>query len=211
MIKTLRSMALAAALLALAACSSLLRVPPTPYTIHTLRAPAQLAPGKPVDWQLVVETPAASGALDSVRMLVSPKAGTLEVFPGARWSDPAPTLLREVVIEAFERSGRIAGVGPSTSALHADYSLGMNLHDLQLDATASPPTAVLVFQARLQGYPDNRVLAARAFEMRAPARASTAAAAFEAFQAGLDRLLPELVEWTLAEGEAAHARDTPRK
>lgn len=206
-----RILALAAGLLALSACSSILRVPPTPYTIHVLRAPAKLPSGAPVGWQLVVETPAASGALDSARMLVSPKAGTLEVFPGARWSDPAPTLLRDVVIEAFERSGRIAGVGPSTSALHADYSLGMNLHDLQLDASTSPPTAVLVFQARLQGYPDNRVLASRGFQMRTPAAANTATAAFDAFQLGLDRLLPELVEWTLAEGEAAQARDTRRK
>lgn len=189
--------------LPLAACSSLFNVQRTPFTIYSPR----LVPAEPaqavsrVDWQLAVETPLASDALDTVRIVVMPTPGVIEVYPGARWSDSAPALLRNLVVQGFENSGRIAGVGSAASGLRADFALAIALHDFQLEV-AGGTRAVIRLQARLLDYTTNRVLATQAFDVDAPAGGSDAAAAFSAFETALNRLVPQLVEWTLREGEA---------
>jgi len=192
--------------LPIAACSSLLNVQRTPFTIYSPRlAPAaQPASGARVGWQLSIATPLASDALDTARIVVMSSPGVIEVYPGARWSDSAPALLRNLLVQGFEQSGRIDGVGSDASGLRADYSLSIQLHDFQLEV-AGGARAVIHLQARLLDYTTNRVLAARAFEARAPAAGSDAAAAFGAFEAALGELVPQLVDWTLTQGEAAHA------
>jgi cholesterol transport system auxiliary component len=189
--------------LPLAACSSLLNVQRTPFTIYSPRLAATPAvEGAPrVDWQLAVETPLASDALDTARIVVMPSPGVIEVYPGARWSDSAPALLRNLVVQGFENSGRIAGVGSSASGLRADYALAIALHDFQLEIDGGTH-AVIRLQARLLDYTTNRVLATHAFDVEAPAGASDAAAAFAAFETALNQLVPQLVEWSLREGEA---------
>lgn len=189
--------------LPLAACSSLLNVQRTPFTIYSpkLAAAAPDAAAARVDWQLAVETPLASDALDTVRIVVMPSPGVIEVYPGARWSDSAPALLRNLLVQGFENSRRITGVGSSASGLRADYALGIALHDFQLEV-AGGTRAVIRLQARLLDYTTNRVLAARAFDVEAPAGASDAAAAFAAFETALNQLVPQVVDWALREGDA---------
>jgi cholesterol transport system auxiliary component len=194
-----------------AACSSLLNVQRTPFTVYApqYEAAAATHPGPPVDWQLVIETPLASDTLDSARIAVMPTPGVLEVFPAARWRDPAPALLRGLIVRGFESSGRIVGVGSSASGLRGDYSLAIELHDFQLEVRDGKPQAAVRFQARLLDYTSNRVLATKAFAEEAPAAGTDAASAFAAFQTSLNALIPELVDWTLREGSAARTRSIP--
>jgi cholesterol transport system auxiliary component len=209
--KAVRPFVLAAIVLlaVLAGCSSLLDVKRQPFTIYSPQLePAAATRMAAVDWQLVVETPLASDTLDTARMLVMPTPGVLEVFPGARWSDPAPALLRSLVVEGFEDSGRIAGVGSAASGMRADYALAIELRDLQLEIPQGP-SAVVRFQARLLDYTSNRVLAARGFEARQPAAGTDAAQAFLAFQAALNQAVAEVVDWTLREGSRARAAPDP--
>jgi cholesterol transport system auxiliary component len=193
--------------LPLAACSSLLNVQRTPFTIYSpkLAAPAATASAPRVDWQLAVETPLASDALDTTRIVVMPSPGVIEVYPGARWSDSAPALLRNLIVQGFEDSQRIVGVGSAASGLRADYALAIEVRDFQLEMNAGTHAEIRL-QVRLLDYTTNRVLAARTFDAQAPAATTDAAAAFGAFQDALNRIVPELVEWTLREGEAMHAK-----
>ncbi len=192
----------------LAGCGSLFNVQRTPFTTYSpqLVASETGASGPQVDWQLIVETPQASTTLDTARIAVMPSPGVIEIFPGARWSDTAPSLLRSLAVEGFERSGRIVGVGSAASGLRADYALAIELRDFQLELDGSEAHAVIRFQARLLDYASNRVQASRAFTTRAPAAGADAASAFVAFEAGLNTVVAELVEWTLHEGSTAAAR-----
>jgi cholesterol transport system auxiliary component len=193
--------------LLLAGCGSLLSVKPAPFTTYSPRyeANAAAAAGPRVGWQLAVETPLASDALDTSRMLVMPSPGVIEVFPNARWRDPAPALLRGLLVQGFEQSGRIVGVGSAASGMSADYALALDLRDFQLELRDGAPHAVIRFQARLLDYTTNRVLASQAFAADAPASTADAAGAFVAFEAALDTIVPQLVDWTLREGERRHA------
>ncbi len=197
--------------LAMLGCSSLLKVSRQPFTIYSPQYSAVADASAPrVDWQLIVDTPLASDALDSSRIAVMPHPGVIEVLPGARWSDTAPALLRRLIIEGFEHSGRIVGVGSAASGMRADFALAIELRDFQLELTAAGAQARIGFQARLLDYSSNRVLASRAFDTHVAASGADAAGAFTAFQAALNEIVPMLVEWTLAEGTSAQAPARPR-
>ena len=190
------------------ACGSLLNVQRTPFTIYSPQytAPDATASGPRVDWQLAIDTPLASDTLDSARIAVMPTPGVLEVFPAARWREPAPALLRGMIVQGFEASARIVGVGSSASGLRADYSLTISLRDFQLEVRDGKAQAAIRFQARLLDYTSNRVLATHAFTAESPSAGVDAASAFVAFEASLNKVVPDLVDWTLREGASAHEK-----
>ena len=192
------------ALLALALCACASLTKQVPFTTYAPRytAPSAATTGTPVRWQLAVDTPLASDALDTARMLVMPTPGAIETYKNARWSDTAPLLLRSLVVQAFQQSGRITGVGASTSGLHADYSLAIDLYDFETQYQAGAPRAVIRLNARLSDLSVNRIVAARAFEAQAPVGGAQAGDAATAFEQALNELLPRMVGWTIEQGDA---------
>ena len=83
-----------AVLVLVGACASLTKK--EPFTTYSPRytPPPAATTGAPVGWQLSIDTPLASDALDSTRMLVMPSPGALETYKGGRWADTAPLVLR---------------------------------------------------------------------------------------------------------------------
>jgi len=152
------SLPLAAALV-VGACSSLTGKK-EPFTVYAPRytAPADAAKGTPVQWQLSIDTPVASDAVDTTRMLVMPSPGALETYKGGRWSDTAPLLLRALTVQAFQQSGRISGVGASTSGLHGDYLLATDLYDFETQYRDGAPHAMIRLNARLTDSSTNRIV-----------------------------------------------------
>lgn len=201
----LRLLAILLATTALAACAAL-GGRQTAFAIHSPALPAFPAPAAAaVDWQLQVVLPQASSALDSARIAVRPRSGVLEVYPAVRWRDPAPRLLRGLVVQAFDASGRITGVSGAQSGLTADYALAIELHDFQAEVGDGGTQAAIRLQAKLFDLRSNRIVATRAFAATAPAAGDDVASVVAAFDAALASLLPELVDWTLASGNAARA------
>jgi cholesterol transport system auxiliary component len=197
----LRSGLTLAAALVLGACASLTKR--EPYTVYSPHAPpAAAASGPSVAWQLAIDTPFASDALGTSRMLVMPSPGALETYKGGRWSDATPQLLRGLLIEAFQASGRIVGVGSATSGLHADYTLAIDLYDFETQYRDGSAHAVIRLNAKLNDLSINRVRAARTFEADEPVAGSTAADAASAFDRALGPLLTQIVAWTIEQGEA---------
>lgn len=175
-----------------------------PFAIYAPQLKTEPASGPAVDWQLAIDTPLASSAIDSTRIAVMPTPGVLQIYPAARWRDPAPVLLRGLIVEGFERSGRILGVG-AAAGLRADFGLTLELRALQTEIGPGGARAVARLQASLIDYASNRVVAARTFEAAAPAAGSDMPAAFPAFETALDTIVVQLVDWTLTEGERRRA------
>lgn len=200
-----RRVALLACALSLAACSTL-GGKQTAFAIHAPSVPTFApATAAPVDWQLQVVLPQASSALDSPRIAVMPRTGVLEVYPAVRWRDPAPRLLRSLVVQAFDASGRITGVSGAHAGLSADYALAIELHDFQAEVRADGTHAAIRLQAKLFDLRANRIVATHPFEATSPAVGDDAASAVTAFDAALAQLLPALVDWTIEAGSKAHA------
>ncbi len=194
---------LAIAAVLLSACGAL-GGPRTPFATYAPRITAIPASTEaPARWQLLVDTPRASDALDSPRIAVMPRPGVLEVYPAARWSDSTPHMLRSLVVRAFDDSRRISGTSGATTGLNADFSLALDLRDFQVEIDGSGAHAAIRFNAKLVDRTSNRILATQAFAASADvAAAEDVGSAAAAFGAALDELLPQLVDWTVRTGNA---------
>lgn len=174
----------------------------TPFATYApqLHLPASQLPANSVNWQLLVDTPRTSSALDTNHIVVMPSAGLIEVYPAARWRDPAPILMRSLIVMAFDNDGRIGGVSAVDAGLSGDYALSLELRGFQVELTGSGPQAAVRLTAKLFDHANNRIVATRLFEATAPAASNDVGDAVKAFEQALDEMLPKLVEWTIEQG-----------
>lgn len=189
---------------ALAACSVL----PESETLRIFLLPTtptpQQASEPTMQQSLRINTPQASRILSSQRIAVVPQGNEISAYGGARWSDAAPTLLRDRLIEAFQRDGRMPSVSNEDVNLYADLSLHSDLRAFQSVYIDGKPVVVITLDARLVNRNDQHTLANRRFEVRQPAAGADVEQVVEAFGQASDRLSAEVLQWTLS-----HARQMP--
>lgn len=192
-------------LILLAGCNVLPSRPPV-----TLYQPqAQFAPREgqvqQVEWRLGLARPSATGQLVTPRILVQPVPGEIEVYPQARWAQVPSGLLGDALFRAFEADGRVAMLDHANSGRFSDFELAAELRDFQIELEGGPQ-AVVGVKLQLIGYPAGRILASHVLQARASARSQQAPDAVAAFGEALQTLLPQMVDWTLEQGEAAWAQ-----
>jgi len=187
----------------LAGCSV---VDPKAADLFTLTSPRDAGPGggAKVNWKLVVETPVAAGALDTARVVSIRDRVAVEPFAGVMWTDRAPDMLRHLIVEALERSGRVPAVGEDGTGLSADFLLKSELRDFQaeFDGAGGTPARVRVrLAARLISTSRRNVEATESFAATRPVAGSDFRAVVAAFDDATREITTRLVEWTVAAGE----------
>ena len=153
-------------------------------------------------WSLRVVRPAAGVHLAGQRIVVMPEGNRVSVYQGAGWSDPAPVLVRDRVLEAFRADGRVGALSSDERQLHADFELDSDLRAFQSEYRGGRPEAVLRLDARLVHTASRRIVASRSFEQRQASADPAVPAVVEAFGTAADRLSAEVVDWTVREAAA---------
>lgn len=199
-----RHAALAAALL-LGACQSIIpgasRDPPRLYEVTPKSTFDAKLP--PVRSQLVVETPEAAAGLTTSRIAVKQKPTTLDYYARAEWTDLAPRLVQTKLIESFENTRKIVGVGREGSGLRSDYILKSELRhfEAQLYDTAKPLVRVVI-NVKLVRMPAREIVANRRFERTHSLDTASIDDIVVGFDEALGGTLKRIVEWTLVEIDA---------
>ena len=190
--------ALIALTVLLGGCSVLPRVEsPDIYLLPGTPAPADIsAPTTTVS--LRVDTPQAGRSLDSTRIAVIPEGNVITVYQGARWSDRAPRLLRDRLIDAFRASARYAAVSSDEASLQADLELAGDLRAFQTEYTAGKPVVVIRYDAQLVQLHTQTILATRQFEIRQPVAGKDVPQVVVAFGQAADALAAQAVDWASA-------------
>ena len=135
--------------------------------------------------------------------------GELQVYKGAVWAQPAPDLLQDTLLRAFEDSGRIPGVARRGSGIAGDYELLLDLRRFESDyAGGGNPSAVVEVGAKLVAARNNSVIASRTFRQAGASASTDIAAVAHAFDRSLGAITGEIVGWTLVEGQR-HAAQNP--
>lgn len=159
-------------------------------------------PGWPaVAWSLTIAPPSAARMLDSTRIVVRPSPGELQVYRGARWSQPATAMLEESILRALEDSGRIKSVARATAGIHADRKLVLDIRRFEADyAGNSTPGAVIEVNAKLLGVLDQHVIATRTFLHTQAAADAQVAQVATAFDQSLEAITRDIAGWVLSNG-----------
>jgi cholesterol transport system auxiliary component len=190
---------LASALLMLGACSILPKQEPSDvYRLPTAATTAKAA--TPVPWSLRVVKPKSSETLDSPRIAVIPQGDVISSYKGARWSDPAPVLLRNRLTDAFYRDGRIQSLSTDDSNLQADFELGGELQAFQSEYRGQAIEVVIRLDARLAD-DRQRIVASRRFEVHQPVADKQVSAVVASFGQASDTLTAQVLQWTVEQGQ----------
>lgn len=165
-------------------------------------APAAPAPANPTAGKasvsLRVDTPQAGRSLDSARIAVIPAGNVITVYQGARWSDRAPRLLRDRLIDAFRASASYAAVSSDDANLRADLELAGDLRAFQTEYTAGKPVVVIRYDAQLLQSHTKTILASRQFEVHQAVAGKAVPQVVVAFGQAANALAAQVVEWANA-------------
>lgn len=200
----MRRLSLLLALLTLGGCSAANILAPSgePAKLYTLRAPQTVASSAaPAHWQLLIAVPNAPLDLNSVRIAIAPSPGRIDYYANVAWADRPPAMLQDMLLESFDSSGRIAAVQRQSGGLKADFVLTSELHDFQVEAGASDPVAHLRITVRLMRTRDRTIVGTKSIEATQPV-GENFDGAIAAFDSGLKSMLPQIVDWTLNQGNA---------
>lgn len=194
----------AVALISLLGACSILPEAESPdfYLLPATQQPARS--NAAVNWSLRVSAPTASLALDSNRIAVVPQGNQLSSYQGARWSNRAPGLLRDRLLDAFTASGGIAALSSDETSLQADFDLTGELRAFQSEYQNGKPVIHIRYDARLVRTLGQRIIASRTFEVRQPVDGKQVPDVVSAFGKAADQLSDQVVQWTLQQGQRQH-------
>ncbi|MDH0304555.1 MULTISPECIES: ABC-type transport auxiliary lipoprotein family protein [unclassified Pseudomonas] len=203
---SLRLVALAATLSLASACSILPQS--EPVDIYRLPVGQEARAATPLDWSLRVNKPLASEALAAPRIAVIPQGDVISSYKGARWSDPVPLLVRNRLLDGFQRDGRVQRLSADDSNLQADYELGGELQAFQSEYRAGGAVEVVIrYDARLVQGRSQRILASKRFEVRQPLDGQKVPVVVAGFGTAGDQLSRQVIDWSIAQAAQAQAKN----
>jgi cholesterol transport system auxiliary component len=198
---SLRLAALATTLSLATACSILPQS--EPVDIYRLPVSQTARSAAPLDWSLRLNKPLASEALAGPRIAVIPQGDVISSYKGARWSDPTPMLVRNRLLDGFQRDGRVQRLSADDSNLQADYELGGELQAFQSEYRPGGAVEVVIrYDARLVQGRSQRILASKRFEVRQPLGSQQVPAVVAGFGTASDQLARQVIVWTVSQAQA---------
>ena len=198
---SLRLAALVTTLSLATACSILPQS--EPVDIYRLPVSQSARSAAPLDWSLRLNKPLASEALAGPRIAVIPQGDVISSYKGARWSDPTPMLVRNRLLDGFQRDGRVQRLSADDSNLQADYELGGELQAFQSEYRPGGAVEVVIrYDARLVQGRSQRILASKRFEVRQPLGSQQVPAVVAGFGTASDQLARQVIDWTVSQAQA---------
>jgi cholesterol transport system auxiliary component len=206
----LTCLALLASFTLISSCSILPKSEPFDlYRLPSVQSSASASHVTPQRWSLRLNKPQASEALNSPNIAVIPQGDVISSYKGSRWSDPAPVLLRNRLLDGFQRDGRVTLLSTDDSNFQADMEMGGSLQAFQTEYQGSSTSVVVRLDALLvRGY-DQRILASKRFEVRQPLSDVKVPAVVAGFGQASDRLTAQVVAWAVEQGQKAALPQRP--
>lgn len=144
---------------------------------------------------LRIATPQAARVLDSTRIAVMPEGNVITAYQGARWSDPAPRLLRDRLVDAFRADGRFAAVSSDDANLQSDLELAGDLRAFQSEYVQGVPVVVIRYDVQLVRARSKHIVAAHRFDIRQPVAGKEVPQVVTAFGQAADQLAAQVITW----------------
>jgi len=187
----------ALAFIALAACSSL---GPGPQPQLYMLSPqlAALGDAPEAKWQLVVAEPETPESLNSPRIALT-RGDMLDYYAGAAWADRVPYLIQGALVDALDKSGKIAAVARDTDGVRGDYRLETELKDFSAhyQTEDGAPTVTVRIVAKLVAADGRQIVASLDSVHSEQASANSVPAVVAAFNTALSASLEEIAGWAL--------------
>jgi cholesterol transport system auxiliary component len=148
--------------------------------------------------QLLIADPSALKALDSEQILVRLSGSEVQYLSKSQWSDKLTRVVQAKLVEAFEDTGRLGGVGKPGQGLAIDYQLISDVRAFEI-ATGGGDRGVVEISVKLLNDRNGSVKAQKVFRAEAPSSGGGSSAYVNALDQAFGRVTGEIVAWTLKE------------
>ncbi|GAA0603091.1 ABC-type transport auxiliary lipoprotein family protein [Paenochrobactrum glaciei] len=171
----------------------------TPLDTYSLSAPRPAVTAKSrKSVQLLVAAPTALKALDSENIVVNPASGSIAYLSGAQWGDRLPNIIQSRLVQSYENTGLLGGVGRPGDGLAINYQVLTDVREFGIHASTSPQTAVVELAVKLMDDKNGNVRATRVFRNVVAVQGSGNAAYLKALDQAFEKTAAEIVSWTFS-------------
>lgn len=167
--------------------------PPDTYGLSA--APAVTGRAAPRRQVLIAE-PIALKALDSEQIVIRPTPSAIEYLANSQWSDRLPKIIQDKLVQAFENSGRVGGVGRPGEGLAIDYQIATAVRAFEIRVNGGE-VAVVELSVKILNDRNGSVVSDRVFKASSPVTGSGNAAYVKALDRAFEQVVADLVPWAL--------------
>ena len=157
------------------------------------RVPYRIAGGGS---QILVPEPTALQALNSEQIVVRVSPSEIQYLARSQWSDKLPRMVQSKLVEAYENSGKIGGVGKPGQGLAIDYQVVTDIRAFEIDSSHGSQ-AVVEISAKILNDRNGTVRAQKVFRAAVPAGGGAADGFVKALDRAFSSVTTQIVDWTL--------------
>ncbi|THF52599.1 ABC-type transport auxiliary lipoprotein family protein [Allorhizobium terrae] len=166
------------------------------YDLASVRItpPAKAAAAKR---QLLIANPTALKMLDSDMVVVRVSGTEVQYLAKSQWGDKLPLMVQSKLVEAFDSTGKLAGVGKPGQGLAIDYQLISDIRTFEIDTDGGRRANVSI-SVKLLNDRNGTVVSQKVFSATVPVRGDVNQAMINALSQAFGKVTSDIVTWTLA-------------
>lgn len=146
--------------------------------------------------QILVPEPTALKMLDSEQVVVRVSPSEVQYLANSRWGDRLPRMVQSKLVEAFENSGRLGGVGKPGQGLAIDYQVVTDIRTFEV-TTNGARVANVEISAKILNDRNGTVRAQGTFKASTPVSGSENRDFISALDRAFAKVGSEIVDWAL--------------
>lgn len=146
--------------------------------------------------QILIPEPTALKALDSEQVVVRVSAAEIRYLGGAQWSDRLPKMVQAKLVQAFEKSGTLGGVGRPGEGLAIDQQVITNISSFEI-LTDGGDAGVVEISAKILNDRNGTIKAQKSFRAVVASSGQSNQAYIAALDTAFANVTAELVTWAL--------------
>jgi cholesterol transport system auxiliary component len=192
---------LAAACLCTACVGSALRSDAEAPDRYRLEGPAAEPGGAALPLAITVARPRSPMSLDTDRIAVTVPGLRFDYLAGARWADPAPQMLQQLLVDELARGGRFATAVAAPSRVPTDLMLDVEIgrFDAAYAKLGAPPTVVVELGVNLVDTRSGRIMTSFRVAATAGAARNDRGSVVAAFEQATDQALRDVASRIVAD------------
>ena len=146
--------------------------------------------------QILIPQPTTLSALDSNQILVRLPGSEIQYLSKSQWGDKLPRMVQAKLVEAFDDTHKLGGVGVPGQGLAIDYQVVTDIRSFEVE-TNSHSTAVVEISAKILNDRAGTVKAQKVFRKVVPISGAANTDFVKALNVAFAGVASDIVDWTL--------------
>ncbi|AYG59341.1 ABC-type transport auxiliary lipoprotein family protein [Rhizobium jaguaris] len=147
--------------------------------------------------QILIPQPTALQPLDGNQIVIRVSPREIQYLSKSQWSDKLSRIVQSKLVEAFENTGKLGGVGVPGQGLAIDYQIVTEIRAFEINAVAGQRSATVEIAVKILNDRAGTIKAQSVFRKVAPVSGGTNVDFVKGLDTAFAGVTAEIVDWTL--------------